>query len=100
MNALPQVVSEDLIDPAVLVNAAQAFQTVSHDPDAEVAFAQRMAACMARVLVAFVDNVQPRRTQCYFQLLLDSCANRSQIRHLSNHPNRLKLRLATVIIRI
>ena len=81
MDARAQIFGQYLIDFTVLIDAIQPVQRISHDPDAEVAFAQGMAPGMTGMLVAFVNDLQLRRCEGHFQLLLDSCANWSQIRH-------------------
>lgn len=83
VNAGFQLFGEGCIDHPVLYDPGLAGKRLSHDPDAEVAFARRVAPGVAMMLVAFVDELQHLWCQRRVEFLHNGFANRAQIRHKS-----------------
>lgn len=67
---------------AVLADAGLTTKSLCHDFDAEVAFTLRVAACVAYVLIAFVDHIKNNRSKGCLQLLLYPFADWAKIHEM------------------
>ena len=68
MDAAIQLLSQDLVDLAVLIDAVEAVKCRCGDANAEVAFTVGATAGMSGMMVAFVDHLQQARRKGRFKL--------------------------------
>jgi hypothetical protein len=82
MDAGFQFFRQSFIYHAVTRNTGFAFESIRYNCDAEMALTQRMTSRMARMLIAFVNDIKYDRLESRDELALKRLANRAQFHHL------------------
>lgn len=82
MDARLEFLRQNLIYHAVTRNARFASKSIRYNCDAEMAFAQGMAAGMACMLIAFVNHIKYGRLESRNEFALKRLADRAQFHHL------------------